>query len=72
MANELLDDALSTLRAHGFRPRIIQGKHYKIRWDDNGRQQTFIVSRSPSDAYRAIHKSRAALRRRLNDRPAAS
>jgi hypothetical protein len=63
MANELLDDALTTLKAHGFKPRIVQGKHYKIRWDANGRTQTFIVARSPSNSYRAIHQSRATLRR---------
>jgi hypothetical protein len=57
--NVLLNEALTTLRAHGFKPVIVQGKHYKLRWDDNGRRRTFIVARSPSDSYRAIYNSRA-------------
>jgi hypothetical protein len=65
MRHELLEDALKTIRAAGFKPTVVRNSHWKIRWlDRRGRKQMLIVAFSPSD-YRARAQSRAILRRLL-------
>ena len=50
-ASELIDDAVSLLRDHGFTPTVSNGGsgHRKIRWADRGRRYMLVVSQSPSD-----------------------
>jgi hypothetical protein len=64
-ADELVHDAIVTLRKHGLTPTVSNGgKHLKVRWVDQGRRYTLIVPASPSD-YRTRANSRAILRRLL-------
>ena len=63
--SELLRETLSTLRQHGSEPRVVQSKHFKIRWQDQaGRSRCLVLSSSPSCPF-AIKKNRAVLRRLL-------
>jgi hypothetical protein len=65
MKHEILEEALTAIRAAGFEPRLVRNRHYKVSWiDRRGRKQTLIVSFSPSD-YRTRAQSRALLRRLL-------
>jgi hypothetical protein len=65
MKNELVDEALSLIRAAGFEPNIVRGRHLKIYWVDHlGHTQCLVVSYTPSD-WRARTRSRAVLRRLL-------
>jgi hypothetical protein len=65
MKHEILEEALSTIRAAGFEPSIVRNRHWKISWiDRRGRKQVLTVAASPSD-YRARVQSRALLRRLL-------
>jgi hypothetical protein len=64
--NEILDEAISTIRAAGFTPQVTCNGHWKVRTDQHGRPQRLIVSSSPSDR-RAGRKVRAQLRRLLRD-----
>jgi hypothetical protein len=65
MKNELLEDALTMIRAHGFEPYIVRNRHWKVSWiDQQGRMRLLVVSFSPSD-HRARTQSRAVLRRLL-------
>jgi hypothetical protein len=64
-AEELVRDAITLLRRHGFSPTVSNGgKHLKVRWFDQGRSYTLIIPQSPSD-HRARLNSRAMLRRIL-------
>jgi hypothetical protein len=68
-SEELIADALQLLHAHGFTPSIQEGngsKHIKIRWNDNGRRFTLVISRSPGTDY-ARQRSRAVLKRLLRN-----
>jgi hypothetical protein len=63
--NEILEDALTAIRAAGFEPEIARNRHWKVSWTDRrGRTRTLIVSFSPS-SFRARVQSRAILRRLL-------
>jgi hypothetical protein len=65
MKNELLDKALTTIRAAGFEPDVVRNRHWKVRWTDRrGRTRLLVIASSPSDR-RAQAESRAALRRLL-------
>jgi hypothetical protein len=65
MKHEILEEALSAIRASGFEPNIVRNRHFKVCWiDRRGRKQILIVAFSPSD-YRAREQSRALLRRLL-------
>jgi hypothetical protein len=65
MKNELLNEALATIRARGFEPSVARNRHWKVNWtDQHGRTRTLVVARSPSDR-RARKQSRALLRRLL-------
>jgi len=65
MKHEILEEALSAIRAAGFEPNIVRNRHYKVSWiDRHGRKQTLIVAFSPSD-YRTRVQSRALLPRLL-------
>jgi hypothetical protein len=65
MKNELLADALVTLRRAGFEPRVVRSRHWKISWvDERGRTRLLVVSFSPGDRP-ARTRSRATLRRLL-------
>jgi len=64
-ASELVHDAVTLLRDHGFVPTVcINGKHTKVRWFDQGRCYTLFIPATPSDV-RARLNSRAVLRRIL-------
>jgi hypothetical protein len=63
--NELLEEALATVRAAGFEPSVERNRHWKVRWtDQRGRSQLLVIAFSPSDR-RARMQSRAVLRRLL-------
>lgn len=65
MKNPILDEALVMIRAHGFEPRVVRNRHYKVSWLDRyGRTRLLVISFSPSDR-RAQMQSRALLRRLL-------
>ena len=65
MKNDLLADALATLRRAGIEPRLTQSRHWKLTWiDQRGRTRLLVVSFSPGDR-RARARSRATLRRLL-------
>jgi hypothetical protein len=65
MRNELLEEALLTLRQAGFEPRVVRNRHWKISWTDQcGRTRVLIVAFTPSDR-RARVRSRNTLRRLL-------
>jgi hypothetical protein len=65
MRNELLTEALSMIRAHGFEPSVVRNRHWKVSWiDQRGRARLLVISLSPSD-YRTRLQSRATLRRLL-------
>jgi hypothetical protein len=62
---ELVHDAVTLLRGHGFVPTVSNGgKHLKVRWLDQGRRYTLVISQSPSNQNARL-KSRAVLRRIL-------
>jgi len=64
-AAELVHDAVSLLREHGFAPTVSNGgKHLKVRWFDRGRRYTLVISQSPSDRQARIN-SLTTLRRLL-------
>jgi hypothetical protein len=67
-ASELIDDAVSLLRDHGFNPIVSNGGsgHRKIRWADRGRRYMLVVSQSPSDR-NTRRASLATLRRILRN-----
>jgi len=66
-AAELVDDAVTTLRAHGFVPTVSNGgKHTKVRWFDHGRRFTLYIPATPGD-HRARLNSRAVLKRILRN-----
>jgi hypothetical protein len=66
-AGELVRDAVTMLQRHGFDPVISNGgKHAKVRWFDQGRRYTLVVSQSPSDRHARIN-SLAILRRMLRN-----
>ena len=65
MRNELLEEALATLRQAGFEPRVVRNRHWKITWvDQHGRTRMLVVAFSPSNR-RARVQSRNTLRRLL-------
>jgi hypothetical protein len=64
-ADELIHDAVTLLKQHGFVPSVSSGgRHLRVRWFDHGRRYTLYVPASPSD-HRARLNSRAVLRRIL-------
>lgn len=64
---ELVRDAVAMIRDHGFIPTVSNGgKHIKVRWFDQGRRYTLVISQSPSDRDARL-KSRAVLRRLLRN-----
>jgi hypothetical protein len=64
-AAELVHDAIILLQDHGFVPTVSNGgKHLKVRWFDQGRRYTLVVSQSPSDRHARLN-SLATLRRML-------
>ena len=64
-AAELVHDAVTLLRDHGFVPTVgSSGQHVRVRWFDQGRRFTLFIPASPSD-HRARLNSRAVLRRIL-------
>jgi hypothetical protein len=64
-AAELVHDAVTLLQSHGFAPAISSGgKHLKVRWVDQGRRFTLVISQSPGD-HRSRVNSLATLRRIL-------
>jgi len=65
--NPLVLEALDTLKARGFIPVVKNGgKHIKVSWIDHGRRYLLVVSQSPSSPH-AARRSRALLRRLLNN-----
>jgi hypothetical protein len=65
MRNELLEEALVTLRQAGFEPRVVRNRHWKITWiDQRGRTRVLVVAFTPSNR-RARLQSRNTLRRLL-------
>jgi hypothetical protein len=65
-ANDLVDEAMATLIAHGFDPVIRNGgKHVHVRWIDAGRPCFLIFSRTKERGLRARANARARLRRIL-------
>jgi hypothetical protein len=68
MRNDLLNDALATIRDAGFEAHVVRNRHNKIYWtDEQGRRHCLVVSVTPSD-WRARLRSRSILRRLLNGR----
>jgi hypothetical protein len=66
-ASELVHDAVTLLRGHGFVPTVSNGgKHLRVRWFDQGRRYTLVISQSPSDRHARIN-SLAILRRMLRN-----
>jgi hypothetical protein len=66
--NEILRETLTTLKAAGLEPQVVQSRHFKVCWTDpHGRRRHVIVSCSPSSRY-ALHRARAVLRRLMGDR----
>jgi len=64
MSKNLVEDALSVLRAHGLAAEVHNGGHYKLKFTNKfGVKCTLVVSRSPSN--RNAHKSNRAQLRRL-------
>jgi hypothetical protein len=67
MKTELLDEALSTIRAAGFEPSVVCNRHWKMSWTDrHGRTHRLMIVPSPSDR---PAQSRAVLRRLLRTAP---
>jgi hypothetical protein len=65
MRNELLEEALTMIRAAGFKPNIVCNRHWKVSWADRrGHTRSIVVAISPSGP-RARVQSRAMLRRLL-------
>jgi hypothetical protein len=65
MRNELLEEALVTLRQAGFEPRVVRNRHWKISWvDQRGRTRLLTVAHTPG-GHKARTRSRAILRRLL-------
>ncbi len=65
MRHQILEEALDTIRAAGFEPSVVRGKHWKVSWvDRSGRVRLLVVSFSPS-ARRTRVQSRTTLRRLL-------
>ncbi len=65
MRNEILEEALTTLRQAGFEPRVVRNRHWKVSWvDQHGRTRVLIVAFTPSNR-RARLRSRNTLRRLL-------
>jgi hypothetical protein len=66
-ARELVDDAVALLEQHGFVPEVSNGgKHMKIKWRDERRGYTLVISQSPSDRC-ARQNSLTVLRRILRN-----
>jgi hypothetical protein len=64
---ELVRDAVTMLRDHGFTPIVSNGgRHLRVCWFDGGRRYTLFIPGSPSD-HRARLNSRAMLRRILRN-----
>jgi hypothetical protein len=72
-ANKLINEAMTTLAAHGFDPVVANGgKHVKLFWiDAAGRRQVLTFSRTHSGNWRARAHYRTQLRRilRVNGMP---
>jgi hypothetical protein len=50
MKNELLSEALTMIRAHGFKPNVARNRHWKVSWvDQQGRTRLLVIAFSPSD-----------------------
>ena len=65
--NELVGDAVTLLQECGFVPTVSNGgKHIKVRWFDQGRRFTLVISQSPSDRL-ARQRSLGTLRRILRN-----
>ena len=65
MRNELLEEALATLRQAGFEPRVVRNRHWKVSWvDQHGRTRMLVVAISPSNPQARV-QSRNTLRRLL-------
>jgi hypothetical protein len=65
MRNELLTEALATIRAHGFEPNVTRKRHWKVSWtNQQGRTRLLVISFTPR-GHRARTQSRAVLRRLL-------
>jgi hypothetical protein len=65
MRHELLEEALTKIRAAGFEPTVVCNRHFKISWtNQHGRRQVLVIAMSPSD-HRARLRSRSILRRLL-------
>jgi hypothetical protein len=65
MRNELLEEALTMIRAAGFEPIVTRNRHWKVSWiDQRGRTHLLIIALTPSDR-RARVQSRTVLRRLL-------
>jgi hypothetical protein len=64
-ASTLLDDALSMLAQHGYRPTVSNGgKHTKVKWvDQAGHVRMLVISRSPST--RMVRFAQRRILRRL-------
>ena len=63
--NDLLEDAVETIRAAGFEPSVTRGRHFKVQWQDqHGRGCCSVLSVSPSDQ-RAHHQSKSILKKLL-------
>jgi hypothetical protein len=64
--NRSLDAVTYELRAAGISYQIEQGKHLKIKWSMNGRNETYVVPRSSGD-HRGHKNARAEIRRKLRE-----
>ena len=67
MRNPCLEAALKELDAAGIRDveQVHGGKHLQLRWQTNGRGlRVYNMPRTPSD-WRAVHNTRAGIRRLL-------
>jgi hypothetical protein len=62
--NALVEEAIAMITAAGHKPMVVTNKHAKVKWRQDGRWQTLVCAISPGDR-RAIHHSRAILRRLL-------
>ena len=70
--SELTREAVVVLAEHGYAADVdFDGKHFKVRWVQNGRQHLLVIAKTVSDRRAAVN-SRATLRRLLAAGGAAS
>jgi hypothetical protein len=66
LTRQMRASAVATIKAAGYVPEIVIGRHVKVRWiDHTGRRRQLIQPATPSDQ-RALLNSRSVLHRLLS------